>query len=112
MTVPFADVFTQDAFSFVSLTEAVNNLPYVESRLGQLGLFDFEEGTETDSVMIDMQDGQIQILESRPRGADPQKNKKEPKANSRAVKIPHFEFEDRLQAASLLGKRKPGTNLL
>lgn len=108
----FNDVFSDDAFGFVNLTAAVQRLPYVESRLGALGLFPEGEGTETDMVAIDITDGQIQILHSRERGAPPQKAKKDPKASSRAVKIPHFQFEDRVVAASLMGKRMPGQNIM
>lgn len=109
----FNDVFGQDAFQFLSLTEAVNNMPYVESRLGSLGLFSgFVEGTDTDTVVIDETEGQLQILTTLPRGADPEKAKKDPKAKSRAIKIPHLQFEDRIMASSFMGKRVPGTNQL
>jgi len=109
----FNDVFSQDAFQFLSLTEAVNQMPFVESRLGQLGLFSaFVEGVETDVVVIDETEGQLQLLTTLPRGADPQKAVKDKKAKSRAIKIPHLQFEDRIQASSLLGKRAPGSNQL
>lgn len=107
------DVFTQDAFSFVNVTEAVNEIPFIESRLGELGLFNgLVEGVETDTIAIDMSKGVLQILETSERGAPPQRAKKNPKANSRTVHIPHLEFEDRITAASLFGKRKPGTTML
>lgn len=113
MSQLFNNVFTNDAFSFASLTEAVNDTPFVESRLGDLGLFSAtSEGVETDTVIIDFTEGQLQILTSRERGADPERANKDPKAKSKAITIPHFQFEDRVMAASLLGKRKPGTNTL
>lgn len=109
----FNDVFGDDAFGFANLTAAINQLPYVESRLGALGYFGgFTEGVETDSLIIDETEGQLQILQSRPRGAPPQKALKEKKAKARAVAIPHFQFEDRVMASSLMGKRKPGQNIL
>lgn len=112
-TTLFNDVFGNDAFGFLSLTEAVNNMPYVESRLGQLGLFNgLVEGTEADTVVIDETEGQLQIMTTLPRGADPQKALKDPKAKSRAIKVPHLSFEDTIQASSLLGKRAPGKNQL
>lgn len=107
----FNDVFSDDAFGFVNLTAAVQRLPYLENRLTQLGLFDgFQEGVETDMVAIDETEGQIQILQSRERGAPPQKSLKDKKAKVRAIKIPHFQWEDRVVAASLMGKRNPGEN--
>lgn len=109
----FNDVFTQDAFGFVSLTAAVQELPYIESRLGDLALFDgIVEGVETDTVVIDISEGQIQIMTTRERGAPPERAKKNLKNTSRAVLIPHLQAEDRVKASSLFGKRKVGTNVL
>lgn len=108
----FNDVFSGDAFQFRSLTEGVNQLPYVESMIGSMGLFNgFVEGTETDTVVIDETEGQLQILTNIPRGAPPEKALKDKKAKSRAIQIPHLQAEDRVSAGSLMGKRKPGTNL-
>lgn len=107
----FNDVFTGDAFGFVSLSEAVNELPFVESRLGELGLFNsLTEGVETDTVVIDSTEGQLQILTTRERGSPPERAAKDKKAKSRAIKIPHLQFEDRVSAGSLFGKRNPGEN--
>ena len=36
---PILDVFSNDAFSFVTLTDSINKLPFVPGRLGSLGLF-------------------------------------------------------------------------
>jgi len=107
------DVFTGDAFNFVNLTAAVEELPFVESTLGQMGLFDgLVEGVETDTVAIDITKGVLQILQTSERGSPPQRKTKNPKNTSRTVKIPHLEFEDRIMAGSLFGKRKAGTSLL
>jgi len=106
----FNDVFSQDAFNMVNLTAAVNKLPFVESRLGQLNLFNMVEGVETDTVVIDETEGQLQILTTRPRGSDPELAKKEKLNKSRAIKIPHLQFEDRIVASSFMGKRLPGMN--
>lgn len=102
------DVFNQDAFSMINLTLALQKLPYQERQLGTLGIFDYVEGVETGSVLIDELQGQLQILTSRPRGSDPERAHKEIKAKARSVAIPHFQFEDRIEAASLFGKRQPG----
>lgn len=62
------DVFKSDAFSFVKLTAAINKLPYVPTRLGQLGLFS-EEGINTDKVAVEMQNGVLTLVPTAPRGA-------------------------------------------
>lgn len=108
----FNDVFGDDAFGFVSLTEGVQNLPYIESQLGRMGLFGAGEGIETDVVVIDEANGQLQILTDKPRGSAPERMYKDTKKKSRAVKVPHMQFEDRITAASLLGKRAFGQNVL
>ncbi len=109
----FNDVFADDAFGFASLSQAVQNLPYVESRLGQLGLFSaFEEGVDTNTVIIDETEGELKILTSRERGAPPERALKEKKAKAHAVVIPHYQVEDQVQASALLGKRQPGENVL
>jgi len=109
----FNDIFLQDAFSFVSLQAAVNKLPYSENYLGGTGLFEATTaGVETNTVVIDETNGRLSILNSSARGTPPQRYKKKDKAKSRAVIIPHFDFEDSITAASLLGKRNPGENIL
>lgn len=102
------DVFSQDAFSFNSLTAALNNMPFQETRLGEMGLFGAGEGVETDTVVIDETNGYLQLLSTQQRGAPPQRATKDPKHKSRAIVIPHIPFEDQVTAASLFGKRNPG----
>lgn len=106
------DVFTEDAFNMINMTTALQKLPYQTSRLGQLNLFNFTEGVETNTIMIDELNGELQLLSNRPRGSEPERAKKEVKAKSRAVGIPHMQFEDRILAASLFGKRQPGESEL
>jgi len=108
----FHDVFSQDAFGFVSLSAAVNKLPFVEQRLGELNVFNFVEGVETSTVVIDRTEGQLQIMGTRPRGAPPQEALKDKKASSLSVVIPHLQVEDRVMASSMLGKRKPGMDVM
>ncbi len=107
----FNDVFSGDAFQFVSLTEGVMNMPYIESELGSMGLYGAGEGVETDTVVIDEQDGVLQVLTTREREAPPERAAKRPNMKSRAISIPHLQFEDRVMAASLFGKRKFGQNV-
>ena len=37
--MPALDIFSSSAFSMVALTDAINKMPYVPGRIGQLGLF-------------------------------------------------------------------------
>lgn len=62
------DVFKGDAFSLMSLVAAINKLPYVPTRLGNMGIF-AEEGVSTLSVAIEMQNGVLTLVPTAPRGA-------------------------------------------
>jgi Phage major capsid protein E len=37
--MPALDIFSSSAFTMVALTDAINKMPYVPGRIGQLGLF-------------------------------------------------------------------------
>lgn len=50
--MPTLDIFSNNAFSVISLTDAVNKMPFVPGRIGQLGLFE-EKGVSTTSIMIE-----------------------------------------------------------
>ena len=62
------DVFRSDAFSFTELVKAINKIPHVPTRLGQMGLFN-EEGVYTLTVAIEMQDGVLTLVPTGPRGS-------------------------------------------
>ena len=53
---PILDVFSKDAFSFVTLTDSINKLPFVPGRLGALGLFT-EAPVPTTSIALEEQAG-------------------------------------------------------
>ena len=60
------DPFTPSAFTLTALTEAMNNLPFQPMRVGSM----FEEsGINTLTCAIDIQDGQLSIVDVAPRGA-------------------------------------------
>ena len=50
MSMP--DCFNGDAFSLVSLTEAITKLPFKPGRIGEMGLFT-EKGVNTHTVVIE-----------------------------------------------------------
>jgi hypothetical protein len=68
------DVFRADAFNFTRLVAAINKIPYVPTRLGDLGLFN-EQGVNTLSVAIELRDGALSLVPAAARGAPgPAKN--------------------------------------
>ena len=66
--MPALDIFSSSAFSMVALTDAINKMPYVPGRIGQLGLFR-EQGVSTTSVMIEEREGSLNLVETTARGA-------------------------------------------
>jgi Phage major capsid protein E len=66
--MPALDIFGSSAFTMVSLTDAINKMPYVPGRIGQLGLFR-EQGVSTTSVMIEDREGSLNLVETTARGA-------------------------------------------
>jgi hypothetical protein len=59
--MPALDIFSSSAFSMVALTDAINYMPYVPGRIGQLGLLR-EQGVSTTSVMIEEREGKAQRI--------------------------------------------------
>jgi hypothetical protein len=66
--MPALDIFSGSAFSMVALTDAINKMPFVPGRIGQLGLFR-EQGVSTTSVMIEEREGSLTLVETTSRGA-------------------------------------------
>lgn len=100
-------ILENDAFQMSSLSAAVEKLPYQERRLGQLGIFETVP-LETNVVVIDEQEGQLEVFGTKPRGSDATAPKKDKDRKSRAFVVPHIPVKDRILAATLLGKRRTG----
>lgn len=101
------DVFTNSAFSMVSLTDAVNKMPYVPGRAGRLGIFE-ESGINTTTVVIEEKDGVLYLVENTPRGAPAKQNTKS-KRKARSLIVPHLPVEDKVMADEIQGVRAFGT---
>ena len=57
--MPVLDVFTSDAFSVTSLTDAINKRPFIPGRAGQVAGWQ-EGGVATTSIIIEEVDGTLQ----------------------------------------------------
>ena len=62
------DIFNNDAFSVLSLTRAIENVPHQPQRLSQLGVFT-EEGITTTSVSLESIGSTISLVPAGQRGA-------------------------------------------
>jgi hypothetical protein len=100
------DVFNQDAFSVVSLTDAINKPKFVPGRLGQLGIFQ-ETPVATTSVSIEERDGLLVLVSPTPRGG-PGVTLDKAKRTARVLKVPHFEINDGVMAEEVQNVRPFG----
>ena len=101
------DIFNNDAFGVVPLTDAINKIKFVPGRIGQLGLFS-PSGVATTSVAIEEKDGQLILVEPTPRGG-PGVTVDKSKRTLRSLVVPHFEINDAVMAEEVQGVRAWGS---
>jgi hypothetical protein len=97
----------KDGYSLVQLSEAINLLPNMYSRVGGLGLFSFKPQTN-QTVTIEMKNGVLALVPMTAWGGQPPKNTSG-KRNLRSFNIPHTPFEDTVMAADVMGVRVFGS---
>lgn len=101
------DVFNQDAFSTLSLTDAINSVPFVPGRAGQVVGWE-EAGVPTTSIMIEEQNGELKLLNPSARGG-PGETSKSDVRKARSLIIPHYQHDDFILADSVQNVRAFGT---
>jgi hypothetical protein len=106
--MPALDIFTGSAFSMVALTDAINKMPFVPGRIGQLGLFR-EQGVSTTSVMIEEREGSLTLVETTSRGA-PAVQHVANKRTARSLTVPHVALEDTILADEVQNVRAFGSD--
>jgi Phage major capsid protein E len=93
------DVFNNRAFNATELTEALNLVPNKYGRLEQLGLF-VSRGVRTRTVALQINEGVINLLPSRPYGGTPSLGLPISR-EARVFPIPHFPHNDAVLAADV-----------
>jgi len=101
------DIFNEDPFSVFSLTEAINNTPYVPGHIGRLGLFS-AASINTLAVGIENRNGVLVLVEPSPRGGPGQTVEKK-KRSLKMLGVPHFQIDDAIYADEVQGVRAFGT---
>lgn len=94
-------------FDSVSLTAAIEMLPFTPSRLGDLGLFK-EEGVPDLAVYIENIEGKLTLVPTQPRGTESFQNPPEQR-KGRSFRIPHIPLNDTVLADSVQGVRTFGS---
>jgi hypothetical protein len=100
------DVFNQDAFGVISLTDAVNHIPFIPGRAGEVINWE-EEGITTTTAVIEEQFGTLSLVNPTPRGGPGQSFDKD-KRKQRSLVIPHYQIDDGIYADSVQGVREFG----
>lgn len=101
------DIFNNDAFSVTSLTDAINEVKYRPSRLGQLGLFSSTAVTTT-SIAVERIGDTIQLVPPTPRGG-PGTVRDTNKRSITSLTVPHFERDWSVVADEVQGLRAYGS---
>jgi hypothetical protein len=101
------DVFNQDAFSVISLTDSVNAVPFVPGRAGQVIPWG-EQGIATTTLMIEEIAGELTIVNPTPRGGVGETVAKK-KRTARTLRVPHYQIDDAIYADEVQGVRAFGS---
>lgn len=105
--MPTLDIFSNSAFSVISLTDSINKIPFIPGRIGQLGIF-MESGITTTSVMIEEREGSLNLIETTSRGAPAVQNQLN-KRKARSFVVPHIALEDTILADEIQNVRAFGS---
>lgn len=101
------DVFKNNPFGVISLTASSNEMPYLPSRIRQMGLFQ-SEGISTLSVAIESLKGTLKLVPTSTRGG-PGHQSTPDKRVMRDFRAVHLQVDDALNADEIQGVREFGT---
>ena len=98
----------KDGFTLTQLSQAINVLPNVYSRVASLNLFKWRPQSGK-TASIEMRNGILRLVPTTPWGGVPPKNQSG-RSNIRSFNIPHMPIEDTVHAADVIGVRQFGTD--
>lgn len=101
------DTFNDDAFSLVTMTQAIQKMPNVPTFLGNLGVFD-EEGVATNVVSIEQKGMTLSLIPTSQRGTEPPMGSND-KRSLRHFSIPRVAKSDQVYASEIQNVRAFGT---
>lgn len=105
--MPMLDVFKSDAFSVVSLTDAILKAPHKPGRIGALGLFR-SRGITTTTVVVEEKDGRLSLIAATPRGGAASTIGTKQRT-ARSFVVPHLERESTIMADEVQNVRAFGS---
>lgn len=101
------DVFNDDAFSLVHMSEKVDRIPTVPTFLGSLGIFE-EESSDTNIISIEQQAQTLNLISTSQRGTAPPMGTTD-RRQLRNFNIPRIAKADQVFAHEIQGVRAYGT---
>lgn len=101
------DVFRQDAFTSITLTTAVEKVPFKPGLLGSLGIFTPMAPLYTKDIMVESRDGQLVIIPASQRGG-PVAQRMTEKRKAVPFEAPRLAFGDTIYAHELQFVRQFG----
>jgi hypothetical protein len=105
--VGMLDVFKGSAFSVMTLTDAINAVPFIPGRAGLLIPWN-EQGITTTTVAIEEKGGVLTLISPSPRGG-PGETTAKMKRTLRNLTVPHFQRDDAIYADEVQGIRAFGS---
>ena len=101
--------FDAGGYSLAEMTQAINILPNLYTRLGQLGLFRFE-GITQRTVIIEQYKGQLSLLPTVPWGAPATVGSREERS-MRSFAVPHIPHDDVIGVMDIQGQPALGSSM-
>lgn len=93
------DIFQNNAFKLVEMTQAIEDVPYMPTLLGDLNIFT-PVPIRTEDFGIERRDGKLSIIQSSRRGAPVEERVNEPR-NMRAFKTIRLAKGDTIRASEI-----------
>jgi major capsid protein E len=100
------DIFNDDAFAVTELTDAINDIPNMWGRVGELNLF-MPKPIRTTTATLERKNGVLQLVQSSERGTS-LPGAKRGKRDVRAFMVPRFGLSDKITPDDIQGIRAYG----
>lgn len=101
------NIFQQDPFRTITLTAAIEKVPYVPDGLEAMKIFE-DKPIRTEELWVEQRQGSLVIVPFSDRGA-PGIQRTTEQRNARAFKVPRLRMEDTITARELMGIREFGS---
>lgn len=104
----YLDIFNDEAFSLIALTNFINKQDHVPGRAGELAFRGNSTPILTDKVAQEWISQSLGLIPTTARGA-PAPQETQDKASGNAFSVPQIKLEDTINVSQFLGARQAGT---